>query len=168
MTQDTREALITASFELAADRCDDLTPLVYSRLFSRHPEMAAEFRQEAGNFVKGEMLAQAINVILDFVGARTYSARMIQCEVVNHAAMGISPDVFGIFFSVVRDALRDLLGADWTPALERCWSEVLTELDFFVRHPEQTAVVWRAVDGGSSTISMTESGRRGVANPSRD
>jgi hypothetical protein len=29
---------IQHSFELAAERCEDLTPLVYDRLFREHPE----------------------------------------------------------------------------------------------------------------------------------
>ena len=36
--------LIEQSFELAAARCDDLTPLVYRRLFRDHPEAEAMFR----------------------------------------------------------------------------------------------------------------------------
>jgi hypothetical protein len=37
---------IQQSFELAAERCDDLTPLVYRRLFRQHPEAEAMFRRE--------------------------------------------------------------------------------------------------------------------------
>jgi hypothetical protein len=37
---------ILHSFELAAVRCDDLTPLVYIRLFRDHPEAEAMFRSE--------------------------------------------------------------------------------------------------------------------------
>jgi hemoglobin-like flavoprotein len=35
--------LIRRSFELAAERCEDLTPLVYRRLFREHPETEAMF-----------------------------------------------------------------------------------------------------------------------------
>ena len=38
--------LIQHSFELAAERCEDLTPLVYRRLFREHPEAEAMFRHE--------------------------------------------------------------------------------------------------------------------------
>jgi hemoglobin-like flavoprotein len=38
--------LIHRSFELAAERCEDLTPLVYQRLFQEHPETEAMFRSE--------------------------------------------------------------------------------------------------------------------------
>lgn len=78
------------------------------------------------------MLAQAVNVILDFVGARTYSARMIRCEVVSHAAFGVRRS-FGIFFGVIRPAtLQNILGADWSAEMDDAWSELLGELDYFV------------------------------------
>ena len=38
--------LIQHSFELAAARCEDLTPLVYRRLFREHPEAKSMFRSE--------------------------------------------------------------------------------------------------------------------------
>ena len=49
--------LIERSFELAAERCEDLTPLVYRRLFREHPEAEAMFRSEGSDLVKGSMLA---------------------------------------------------------------------------------------------------------------
>jgi len=36
--------LIERSFELAAERCEDLTPLVYRRLAAEHPETQTMFR----------------------------------------------------------------------------------------------------------------------------
>jgi hemoglobin-like flavoprotein len=52
--------LIQHSFELAAERCEDLTPLVYRRLFREHPEAEAMFRSQASELVKGSMLALTI------------------------------------------------------------------------------------------------------------
>ena len=60
--------LIHRSFELAAERCEDLTPLVYARLFSEHPETAVMFRTEGSELVKGSMLALTIDAMLDFAG----------------------------------------------------------------------------------------------------
>ena len=72
---------IEHSFQLAAERCEDLTPLVYGRLFREHPEAEAMFRREASDLVKGSMLALSIDAILDLAGARTGNFRMIECEV---------------------------------------------------------------------------------------
>ena len=42
--------LIHRSFELAAQRCEDLTPLVYRRLFREHPEATSMFRSEGSDW----------------------------------------------------------------------------------------------------------------------
>jgi len=55
---------IQHSFELAAARCEDLTPLVYRRLFREHPEASSMFRSEGSELVKGSMLALTIGAIL--------------------------------------------------------------------------------------------------------
>jgi hemoglobin-like flavoprotein len=123
---------IQQSFELAATRCEDLTPLVYRRLFSEHPEAENMFRREADDLVKGSMLAMCIEAILDFTGERSGRFRMIDCEAQSHDAYGTSRQLFGAFFGVIADALREILGADWTPAMEDAWQVLLGELDQFV------------------------------------
>ncbi|WP_304170296.1 globin [Phenylobacterium aquaticum] len=129
--------LVELSFELAAERCEDLTPLVYARLFRENPEMEPLFWRDANHQVKGEMLSRVILAILDFVGARLYAATLIQCEVVTHEGYDVPPQVFGVFFGTVRDTLRELLVADWTADMEAAWAKTLTELDFYVTHPDQ-------------------------------
>jgi hemoglobin-like flavoprotein len=129
--------LIETSLELAASRCEDLTPIVYGRLFSQYPDMQALFWRDTNHSVKGEMLAQVIEAILDFAGARKYAASMIQCEVVTHEGYDVPPDVFRTFFAVVADSLRDLLGTDWTPSIDAAWQDLLVDLDFYVTHPDQ-------------------------------
>ena len=79
---------IQRSFELAAERCEDLTPLVYRRLFREHPETEAMFRTEGSELVKGSMLALTIDAMLDFAGDRSGHFRMIECEVSSHDAYG--------------------------------------------------------------------------------
>src|SRR5438105_1279991 len=85
---------IQQSFELAAERCEDLTPLVYHRLFSAHPEAHAMFRSEGSELVKGSMLALTIEAILDFAGDRKGSFRLIECEVASHDAYGTPRELF--------------------------------------------------------------------------
>ncbi len=83
--------LIQYSFELAAERCEDLTPLVYRRLFH------------------------------------------------SHDAYGTPRELFGKFFGVIADTMRDLLGADWSPEIADAWRKLLMELDRFVREGETAA-----------------------------
>jgi hemoglobin-like flavoprotein len=120
---------IQHSFELAAERCEDLTPAVYRRLFREHPEAEAMFRREAGDLVKGSMLALAIDAIMDFAGDRRGSFRMIECEVQSHDAYGTPRKLFSEFFGVIADTMREILGADWSPEIEDAWRRLLAELD---------------------------------------
>lgn len=129
---------IIQSFELAAERTPDLTPLVYARLFREHPEMERLFVRDKDGSVKGEMLARVIEAILDFVGDKQYATTLIQCEVVTHAGYDVPPETFRLFFGAVADTLRDLLGAEWTPAMASAWQTTLGDLDYYVTHPDQS------------------------------
>jgi hemoglobin-like flavoprotein len=120
--------LVERSFELAAERCDDLTPLVYARLHREHPETVAMFRTQGSEFVKGSMLALTIEAILDLAGERSGKFRMIAAEVSSHDAYGTPRELFFAFFGVIAAALRELLGADWTAEIEQAWADMLAEI----------------------------------------
>jgi hemoglobin-like flavoprotein len=123
---------IERSFELAAERCEDLTPLVYRRLFREHPEAEAMFRSEGSDPVKGSMLALTIDAILDFAGERSGHFRLIACEVSSHDAYGTPRRLFTAFFGVIAQTLREILGSDWSPEIEDAWSKLLAEIDGLV------------------------------------
>jgi hemoglobin-like flavoprotein len=133
--------LIIASFERAAELCDDLTPLIYERLFADHPDMRALFVRDTDGSVRGEMLARVIEAILDFVDQRAYAAHLIQCEVITHEGYGTPPEVFRLFFTYVAEAVASLIGTDWTPEIDAAWRVVLADLDFYVTHPDQAATL---------------------------
>jgi len=120
---------IELSFERAATRCADLTPLVYQRLFDAHPEAKAMFRSQGSELVKGSMLALTIEAILDFAGERRGHFRLIACELASHDAYGTSRQLFIAFFAVIRDTLRDLLGDEWSVEIAQGWEELLTDID---------------------------------------
>ncbi|ALL12639.1 globin [Caulobacter henricii] len=132
-----RAELIEESLALAAERCADLTPLVYARLFAQQPQLEPLFCMDGNGQVRGEMLSQVIRAILDFVGERQYAATLIQSEAMNHAGYDVSPEVFGTFFGVVADTLREVLGEDWTAPIDEAWRGLLIELDYYVTHTNQ-------------------------------
>ncbi len=123
--------LIEQSFELAASRCADLTPLVYQRLFKTHPEARAMFRAQGSELVMGSMLALTIEAILDFAGQRSGHFRLITCEVASHDAYGTPRDLFIAFFAIIRDTLRDLLGDEWSAEIAQAWDALLVEIEAF-------------------------------------
>jgi hemoglobin-like flavoprotein len=119
---------IERSFELAAARAEDLTPLVYARLHREHPETVAMFRTQGSDLVKESMLAMTMEAILDFAGDRSGKFRMIECEVSSHDAYGTSRELFLAFFGVIAATVRELLGADWSDEIEAAWADMLAEI----------------------------------------
>jgi hemoglobin-like flavoprotein len=128
--------LIEHSFELAAERCVDLTPLVYQRLHRAHPETQGMFRSEGSELVKGSMLALTIEAILDFAGERSGRFRMIECELTSHDAYGTPRDLFASFFGVIAEALREVLGGDWSQEIDDAWQKLLREIEGVVAASE--------------------------------
>lgn len=123
---------IEHSFELAAKRCEDLTPRVYGRLFREHPEAEPMFRRDGSDLVKGSMLALAIEAIIDFAGSRSGTFRMISCELDSHDAYGTPRKLYGEFFRIIAKTLRDVLGPDWTIEIDQAWEHLLGELDLLM------------------------------------
>lgn len=126
-------AEIEASLELAAERSGDPTPRIYARLFEVHPQMQPYFWRDSDGAIKGEMLARTFEAILDFVGERRYAGHMIGTEMVTHEGYDVPRDVFASFFPIVRDTLREILGAEWTPQFESAWNALLAEIDGYVQ-----------------------------------
>ena len=127
---------IQQSFELAAERCEDLTPLVYCRLFREHPEAKAMFRTDGSELVKGSMLALTIEAMLDFAGERSGNFRMIECEVTSHDAYGTPRELFVAFFGVIAATLREVVGDDWSPEIDQAWQRLLAEIAGVVARSE--------------------------------
>ncbi|MBV8701151.1 MAG: globin [Bradyrhizobium sp.] len=124
---------IRRSFELATERCADITALVYDRLFRAHPETEPMFARDTGGHIKGSMLAFAIDAILDFAGERNGTFRMIVCEVQSHEAYGTSREVF-FAFSGSLPTLRELLGAAWSAEFDETWRMLLDEIEAVLAH----------------------------------
>jgi hemoglobin-like flavoprotein len=125
-------SFIEQSFALAAERCDDLTPLVYARLHREHAETVAMFRTQGSELVKGSMLALTTEAILDFAGQRSGKFRMIECEVSSHDAYGTPRELFLAFFGVIAATLRELLAAEWTADMEKAWADMLSDIEGIV------------------------------------
>lgn len=120
--------LIAWSLAQVAERHGDPTSAVYERLFAQSPEMAELFVGDRTGAARGEMLAVVFETLLDFAGPGSYAANMVRAEVVNHENLGVPPAVFVTFFSTVMAAVRDLLGPDWTPAVQAEWDGMLAQL----------------------------------------
>jgi hemoglobin-like flavoprotein len=120
---------ITASLEAFAEAVGDPTGLVYARLFAASPEMEALFVRDVDGAVRGQMLQQVFETLIDHVGGKAYSANLIRCEVINHENLGVPPDVFASFFRTVMEAVREAIGAHWTPEVAAAWRALLADID---------------------------------------
>ena len=120
---------IVASLEAFAEAAGDPTGLVYARLFAASPEMEALFVRDVDGAVRGQMLQQVFETLIDHVGGRSYSANLIRCEVVNHENLGVPPAVFASFFHTVMETVRDTIGSEWTRETAAAWRTLLNEID---------------------------------------
>lgn len=121
-------AVITETLQRVADRVGDPTPLVFQRLFAESPEVEALFIRDPAGLVRGQMFQVTIESLLDFLGDQAYGASLVQIERVNHQGLGVDPQVFDKFYSTVMTTFKDILGVDWTPAMEAVWSRTVRAL----------------------------------------
>lgn len=119
---------IMMSLERVAERCGDPTQQVYNRLFASNPEMEALFIMDKDGMVRGNMLSQALDGIMDFVDTCAYAKNLIRTEIVNHEGIGVPPVVFAAFFATIRDTFREILGHEWTAEMETAWESLLNAL----------------------------------------
>lgn len=116
---------VAESLDLFAARCADPAAAVYARLFARHPEAEALFLMDPGGHVRGQMLAVAVEALLDG-GARL--AGLVGIERMNHLNIGVPPALFDGFFPLLQAVVRDALGDAWTPAMAVAWHVRLAAL----------------------------------------
>jgi hemoglobin-like flavoprotein len=61
----------------------------------------------------------------------------VGAEAVTHSYYDVPTEEFGVFFEVLVDTLRALLGVEWTDAFETAWARLLYELDLYVKNGSQ-------------------------------
>src|SRR5262245_42776158 len=106
------------SLERLAELHGDPSGTVYARLFAQHPELEALFVLDKQGQVRGAMLANVFEALLDISGDRRHGLNLIHAERINHENMGVAPEFFARFFEIVLETARDALGAEWTAEIE--------------------------------------------------
>jgi hemoglobin-like flavoprotein len=123
-----RAQAIEASLEAVAARVGDPTPQVYARLFQHAPALRALFVRDTDGSVRGQMLQQVFETVLDLVEGNHYGGTLIASEWVNHQNLGVPAGQFELFFTAMIEAFRDILGDDWTPAFDEAWASVTAQV----------------------------------------
>ncbi len=117
---------ITQTFELAAERVEDLTPQVYTRFFSSNPA-AEQLMSHLDEGPRGKMLAEVIRLMMvaDFDAEQTY----LTFEVNNHRlAYSVELRMYREILVALKDEIRNILGNAWTRSMEAAWSEQIETL----------------------------------------
>jgi hemoglobin-like flavoprotein len=119
---------VTESLGLLSERAGDVTGIIYERLFAAHPELEALFSMDTDGGVRGSMLSQAFECLIDLAeGPGTLAETVIRSERVNHDSYDVPAAMFDVFFTVIRDLTKEMAGSDWSPFVEAAWASVLTE-----------------------------------------
>ena len=121
-------AVITETLERVAEKVGDPTPRVFERLFRELPAARDLFIRDPDGLVRGQMFQVTMESLLDFLGDRSYGANLIQIERVNHQGLGVETAMFDTFYDTVMAEFRDILGPDWTPAMETVWTRTIAAL----------------------------------------
>lgn len=120
--------LITETLERAGERCADPAPLVYQRLFALRPDFEALFVMDTDGGVRGAMLETCFDAILGVAEDAATQRVIISSSRFSHTAYGLAEEDLDLIFGVIRDTVRDLNGADWTPEAAAAWTARLAEI----------------------------------------
>jgi hemoglobin-like flavoprotein len=120
--------LITWSLERLAERQGDPTEAVYARLFAQNPDLERLFVLDRQGAVRGSMLANVFDVLLDMAGPRQYGFNLALAERATHEAMGVARADYVAFFNIVMETVRVSIGEDWRPEVDSAWRRLLAEI----------------------------------------
>lgn len=127
---------VTASLERVSEAHGDITGAVYARLFTERPELEAEFHMDADGGVRGSMLGQALECLIDLAeGEGLFASAVLMTERANHDGYGLVPGTFEAFFETIRDTVRALDPKAWSAKDEAAWAEVLRRTTELSRNP---------------------------------
>lgn len=128
---------IHESLELAAERVDDLVPLVYERFFALRPDARALFGNDA--LGRGRMFNETLTMILECTQEVGYLEGIVEREVGDHREYGATLSMYESYFEAVVQAMQDAVSESWTPSHEESWRRQLKHLMSIVARHAQIA-----------------------------
>ncbi len=120
--------LILETLERAGEACADPAPLVYQRLFALRPEFEALFVMDSDGGVRGSMLEICFNALLGLEDEAPVQRVIISSSRFSHTAYGLAESDLDLMFGAIRDTVRELNGAHWTPEAAAAWDARLAEI----------------------------------------
>lgn len=121
---------VRASLERLAERGIDPTDEVYARVFARWPETERLFFRDHDKAIRGHMLFEVIEAVLDLAAGGVYAKGYIATERVHHVdELTVSEEAYVGLFAVLRDVVADRLDEAWTPDMAAGWAELLWKIE---------------------------------------
>jgi len=119
-------AILDETLELAAARCEDLTPLVYQRFFALRPEAHALFNVPDPTMPPlgcGQMLFEIISLLTDAAAGKPHVAPYMHQIASDHVSFQVTGDaLYRDFLTALMDVLAQLLGSHWTDRHAAAWA----------------------------------------------
>ena len=106
----------------------DPTAEIYRRLFAARPDLEALFVLDIDGAARGNMLAKALDCLLDLAGPRAFGAAFILAEAINHEGIGVTREAYLHFFECIADVVRETNRQSWSDADEEAWRQALNEV----------------------------------------
>ncbi len=129
---------ILDSLDLVAERSEDPAPQVYACLFARYPETEALFIGDKRGAARGQMLRQAVETLMDYLGPNIYAANFLRAELRNHDDIGVPGEIFPRFYQAMAEAFAQIAGDAWTPAMQAAWDDLTGQIEQIVQAPART------------------------------
>ena len=106
------------SLEVAAERGGDICPAIYDAYFARCAG-SRDLMQLTDIYMRGRMLDSLFELLLADDVAEQFA--YLRFETKNHASWGVKLHMYETLLTAVRDTVRDVCAADWTPAMAAQW-----------------------------------------------
>src|SRR5690606_6483288 len=117
------QELIWASLEIAAERCDDLVPPIYRRLFEARPQVEEIFAVGPGdrpNPAMGSMVNEILALVAEGIDNGALNST-IMSTLITHLGWGVDLDLYDAMLSAVVDSVRAECAEQWTDAMHAAW-----------------------------------------------
>ncbi|MEQ8857438.1 MAG: globin [Pseudomonadales bacterium] len=127
---------ILSALETVAEQDQDITQSLYQAFAARHPEHAA-LMNHMDEYMLGRMMGDVLTLLM--TPPDDIDGNYLHFEVSSHRAYGVTPEMFPPLLEVVRDTVRQLLGARWNDAADAAWRRRIDELDSAIHRADSAA-----------------------------
>ena len=123
---------IAFTLEFIARNEIDITPLVYGIFFDASPEYREVFKvvdPAQPPHGCGQMLFEILSLIQDQAIGKPYVANYMKDIASQHKSFGVgSSAMYKKFLQALTEAIRQIMGREWTPSHAAAWERQTTSL----------------------------------------